>query len=179
MCYLIIAKPKNTLNQKTKLQIIKRNKMKKLLLSTLMVGAALLGLNAEASAQNYRLAGGVFADHGYVGASVKGFLSGKNALHGLVGFSGKSVNLGLEYHYQNPIPGANGLDWYVGVGGHGHLHSGDAGSDFAAVPMIGLEYTIPGVPLNFAFDWRPHLYLTGPGFSAGHVGGGVRFVFNK
>lgn len=153
--------------------------MKKLILNVFMASAVLLAFSTTASAQNYKLAGGIFTDGGHFGPSVKGFLSPNNALHGMVGFGGKTTVLALDYNYQRGIPNARGLDWYVGVGGHGHLRNeGNGSSSFALVPQVGLEYTIPGVPLNFALDWRPHMFLgDGSNFDAGYVGGGVRFVF--
>ncbi len=156
--------------------------MKKLLFSALLIGAALIGFNSTASAQNYRTAGGLFIDFGdgstFVGPAVKHSFDGTNALQGMVLFGNGATAIGAEYSYNKNIPGANGLGWNIGVGPQAIIGKGD--TDFAIRPALGLEYTIPSAPINFGLDWRPMWLLDDGGhFAAGRFGLGLRYIFNK
>lgn len=136
----------------------------------------------QASAQSYRTAGGLFIDFGegstFVGPAVKHSLNGPGAIQGMVLFGNHVTALGLEYSYNKRIPGAPGLDWNLGLGAQGLLAKNN--SDFLLRPIAGIEYTIPAVPFNIGFDWRPAFRVThGTDFTAARFGIALRYVFAK
>ena len=47
------------------------------------------------------------------------------------------------------------MKWYIGFGPGFAFASG--GSDVLLRPMVGLDYKINQVPINFAFVWHPSL----------------------
>ena len=119
----------------------------------------------------YRTALGLGIDLGdgptLVGPQVKYFFDGTNAGNAQVLFGDDITVLGVDYSYNQAINGANGLNWYVGVGpqlafidhghwwpGYGNHHDGNE-TFFALRPAVGLEFTIPSAPLAFHFDWKP------------------------
>jgi len=135
----------------------------------------------DVKAQNYKTGLGLGIDFGdgatLVGPSVRHHFSRSAALQGEVLFGGNSTTLQAFLQYNSSIPGAKGLDWYLGGGPSVQLY--DGGSNFYLVPMVGLDYKIAGAPLAIALDWRPRLYL-GDGdsdFNAGRFGLGFRYTF--
>ncbi len=118
------------------------------------------------------------------GLSIKGFVNSTSALEGIASFGRHSfIATGLyEKHFE--IPGAAGLNMYVGAGGHLGFF-GYRGSYFykkkneyfyvydegrtAVVPgidvIIGLEYKIKDVPLAIGVDIKPFIdFFDGSGF---------------
>ena len=128
-------------------------------------------LTHEVDAQaRYRTSLGLGIDLGdgptLVGPQVKHFFDGANAGNAQVLFGDNVTVLGVDYSYNQAISGANGLNWYVGVGpqlafidrGRWWFGNGDWDDNetfFALRPAVGLEYTIPSAPLAFHFDWKP------------------------
>ena len=138
-----------------------------LLLVTSILTLGTQGVNAQA---RYRTALGLGIDLGdgptLVGPQVKHFFDPSNAGNAQVLFGDDVTVLGVDYSYNEAIPGANGLSWYVGVGpqlafvDHGRWWFGGGHRDgnrtfFALRPAVGLEFKIPSAPLAFHFDWKP------------------------
>ncbi|ANI87871.1 hypothetical protein A9P82_00160 [Arachidicoccus ginsenosidimutans] len=153
--------------------------MKKLFLAFFVLMTAAIGTKVSAQA-TYKTAGGLFIDAGdgtAVGPSIKHFVTGKDAIQGLLLFGSGFTSIGAEYSYNQRIRNAGGLLWNIGVGpqvsfGHGF-------TDFAVRPQIGLEYKIHDVPLGFGFDWRPSWRVThGSYFDGGRFGIAFRYVFH-
>lgn len=90
--------------------------------------------------------------------------------------------MGIEglYEYHGDIAGAAGLKWYVGGGGIVAFGTEkNAGNDvlFGLRGNLGLDYKIPGAPINLAFDIDPTFILvptTNFDFGAGLA---FRFAF--
>lgn len=76
----------------------------------------------------------------------------------IVFFEGDLVGLGAQVEQAFPLKGVPELNWYVGIGPQ--LLVADENTDVAIVPVTGLEYNIPGSPVNFSLDWRPNFYLS-------------------
>ena len=132
-------------------------KLKNLFIVGLLAFAA---ATTTASAQSYKTAFG--ARLGYDnGLTLKHFMAPATAVEGLLYFSKNYFVLTGLYEYQQPLPGAPGLDWYVGIGAHlGSLHGKvkkEHKSYFlAGADLIGgLEYTFPTAPFNVSLDWKP------------------------
>lgn len=159
--------------------------MKKNLLVGLVV-LFILGSSAKVSAQksangrDYNTAIGLGLDFGdgstLVGPSIKHFFTEHNVGQAEIMFGNHLAVLQAFYQYHKEFESAEGLKWYAGVGPSIVLYSG--GSDFAIVPMAGLDYKITDAPLSVSFDWRPRFTLThNSGFTAARFGLGFRYAF--
>ncbi len=135
----------------------------------------------RAATNGYRTAVGLRLDLGDggtgVGPNVKHFFNANSAIDGALLFYDGGISLEADYEYNQPIAGAAGLNWYVGVGPELLFpEHGDTG--FAIRPNVGLEFTPPTVPLNFGFDWRPRFLLTPDSdTNAGRFGLSIRYAF--
>lgn len=137
-----------------------------------------------ATAQDYKTAVGLQIDFGdgstLAGPAIKHFFNDKSAIEGEVLFGNHITYLQAFYHYQQGLPNAKNLSWYIGGGPSLGLYSG--GSDFLLRPMVGLDYKVNGAPLALSFDWRPALNLGnnygGSRFTAARFGIGIKYVLN-
>lgn len=117
----------------------------------------------------------------FVGPAVKHFFTPTNAGEFSVLFGNHTTLIGAEYSYNAAIANAGGLMWNAGFGPQVALYSGDygGGSDVFIRPFAGLEFKVPGAPLDLGFDWRPIIQLThGSDFEAGRFGLAFRFALN-
>ena len=91
------------------------------------------------------------------------------------------------YEKHMPIPNAEGLEWYVGGGGHfglwnksWRLRNPPSTAVFAigVDGVLGLDYKIPSAPLIISFDWLPSFNMVGHTYFEGGWGGlAVRYTF--
>ncbi len=115
--------------------------------------------------------------------TIKHFISDKAALEGLGYFFNYGARITGLYEIHNIIPNAGGLKWYYGPGAHIGLYNNKNGSGTALGidGVLGLDYKIKAVPLNFSIDWQPLLEFgsfKNNGF-VGNLGGiAIRYVFN-
>lgn len=132
-------------------------------------------------AQSYRTGIGLLADVGdgvdAVGPHLKHFFAGNHAGEFGVLFGGRATHLNFMYQYQKNFAGASGLAWYLGFGPGVTFHRG-GGSTFSIAPVAGLDFKIPGAPLDLFFDWRPRVwfYEYDSYFAAGRFGLGMRIT---
>lgn len=134
-------------------------------------------------AQAYKNALGIGIDLGngstLAGPQYKHSMDGKNALNAQVLFGDNLTAIGVDYSYNQPITGASGLWWYVGVGPQITFHDKVDKTYFAIRPALGIEYKIPTVPLGFHFDWKPWWNLSEhTDFEAGRFSLGFKFILN-
>lgn len=117
------------------------------------------------------------SDYGtFAGISGKHFFDANNAGEVQVLFGDHITLLEFEYQYHGDIPNAAGLKWLVGFGPG--FAFGNGTTDVLLRPLVGLDYKIPQVPLNFTFDWRPAFIVThGTDFNAARFGIAVRYAF--
>ncbi len=157
--------------------------MKKLIF-TIIAGAALFTMNlSNANAQSYKNALGLgldFGDGTLIGPSFKHFFNSKGAGQVELLFGNNSTRLQAFYQHHGTIAGADGLKWFIG-GGPG-LNFFSAGNydqtNFLLIPQAGLDFKIPGAPIQAAFDWRPTAWIgDNSDFDAGRFGFGFRFTF--
>jgi hypothetical protein len=127
-----------------------------------------------------------------VGVSGKHFFDAHNAGEAQVLFGSGLTTINLEYQYHGDIANAAGLRWVAGAGAglafskkysaydyywESYYYSG-GGTDVFIRPVVGLDYKINNVPLNFSFDWRPSFVVThGTSFNAARFGLGFRYAF--
>ncbi|MGZ3848490.1 MAG: hypothetical protein ACXVKI_05145 [Flavisolibacter sp.] len=160
--------------------------MKKILSLALLTAILHFGAAAQKGGDSYKTALGMHIDFGsggtWVGPAVKHFFDEKNAGEAQLLFASGAVVLGVEYQYNAAIQNAPGLKWYVGLGPAIAFGTGEnSGTDLYFRPLVGLDYKINNVPLNFAFDWRPTFRAThssdGGQFTAARFGLGFRYAF--
>jgi len=118
----------------------------------------------------------------------KVFISKNSALEGILkynGAGGLGSNIAFTglYEYQSPINGVDGLQWYIGGGGHVNYFSWkdnniDGVTSYGVAGILGLEYKFGKLPLALSADWQPG-YLISPdsGFSAENGGVGIKYTF--
>ncbi len=117
--------------------------------------------------------------------------------------SGGTTSLQVRYLWQKPIRSAEGLDWYVGLGGQarftpvtyeyyyndGHWSNDEwrwwnyveerrTDIDLGLDGIIGLEYTLPRAPISLFVDVNVFMEIVDrPLFMFGQGGVGVRYNF--
>ncbi|RYY66970.1 MAG: hypothetical protein EOO12_02580 [Chitinophagaceae bacterium] len=143
------------------------------------------GVQAQRSAggSSYKNAVGLRVEFGtgntWVGPSIKHFFNEHSAGEFQLLFGNHSTILDLEYQYHGTIAGAAGLRWFFGLGPALALYKN--GSDLYLRPIVGLDYKIPGAPLNLGFDWRPTFRAThgefGDRFTAARFSIPMRITF--
>jgi len=111
----------------------------------------------SANAQDYKVAIGIrFSSKVALinnSVSLKYFFSEKTAVEGLISF-GHPFALGLLIEQHKPI--LSNFNYFYGGG----FYAGFSGMRRMGLQgVIGLDYKLPAVPLNFAIDWKPELTL--------------------
>lgn len=134
-------------------------------------------------AQTYDTGIGLLVDVGdgatAVGPHLKHFFAPNHAGEFAVLFGGRATHLNFMYQYQQGFGGsARGLSWYLGFG-PGISFSKGGGTTFSVAPVGGLDFKIPGAPLDLFFDWRPRIwfYENNTDFNAARFGLGMRITF--
>jgi hypothetical protein len=160
--------------------------MKKLLyVCILLAGVSSVQGQQVNTGTDYRTALGVKL---YPGAlSVKHFIGKGRAVEGLGYLSTDGFRLAGLYELHFPISGAEGLQWYVGGGGHVGVWSDswknrypnrESGVAIGVDGILGLDYKIKGAPLNLSFDWQPSFNIIGYNYFEGGWGGlAIRYTF--
>ena len=135
-------------------------------------------LNAQDSlnVQDYKMALGArfSSDDAAVNHSIsfKYFLSEKIAVETLFSF-GDPFAIGLLVEKHNPIL-SNKFKWFYGAGAYvGFGVSRKVG----AQGILGMDYKVPSIPLNFSLDWKPELnFYSEFSFEPAAVGLSARFT---
>jgi hypothetical protein len=105
--------------------------------------------------------------------SLKYFFTEKTAVEGLITFNDPFA-LGLLVEQHKPLTTQN-FTYYFGGG----VYAGFSGSRRAGLQgVVGLDYKIPTIPLNFSIDWKPELTVTKEfSFEPQALGVTARFTF--
>ncbi|HEY0057063.1 MAG TPA: hypothetical protein VGB63_17060 [Pedobacter sp.] len=154
--------------------------MKKIIFSCMLTGFLLLvGSNVNAQ---YKNALGVRLGDAY-GITYKTFIQSDRALDFILNARKNNLSLTGLYEVHNPINGAEGLRWYYGGGGsvgssnYKNDDDRDNGLYLSVDGVLGLDYVVPGAPLNLSLDWKPALVLTPyTGFYERGVGLSIRII---
>lgn len=161
--------------------------MKQYVLILLLAGSAIV-----VSAQPYKWAIGARLAYPVGLPSVKYNFTEHHTLEGLLEFYYRGFQAVALYEYHGNIANVDGLRWYAGGGlgagfyadrpywvyGRGRDRYG-SGTIFALTlqPVVGIEYTIPQIPLNLTFDYKPSIDVIHGWWNYGGFGLGVRYAF--
>ena len=134
-------------------------KLKKLFIA----GLLFIAFSTAVNAQQYNSAFGVRLGYDS-GLTLKHFFAPASAGEFILSASPRWFQLTGLYEYQQPIPNAPGLDWYVGLGAHigGVYKDKPSGGGFliGADLIGGIEYVFPQAPFNVSLDWKPSFNFT-------------------
>lgn len=131
----------------------------------------------SANAQDYKAAVGIrFSSKAALinnSVSLKYFFTEKTAVEGLITFNDPFA-LGLLVEQHKPLL-TNNFKYFYGGGFYGAF----SGSRRAGLQgVVGLDYKVPTIPLNFSIDWKPELTFTKEfSFETAALGFSVRFTF--
>jgi hypothetical protein len=107
-------------------------------------------------------------------------VNNRAAVEGLASFWKGGVRFTGLYELHYPLLQVDGLQWYVGPGAHIGFYDDKyyGGSTFFGIDgVLGIDYKIPGAPLNVSLDWNPSFEF-GDGAEFQSWGGlGIRFTF--
>lgn len=157
--------------------------MKKIILSS----AALLFV-IFSQAQPYKWAIGGRLSYPVGLPSFKYNFTNHHTAEGILEFYHSGVQLVGLYEYHGDIKSVQNLRWYAGGGlGVGYRNKypyyrniGKTNVDTKGVltlqPIVGIEYTLPKVPVNFSFDYKPQFDLLSGWFGFGGFGLGIRYA---
>ena len=142
-----------------------------------------IGFTIAASAQDYKtgigLRGGNSSSDAAWGLSIKHFVSGKNAVEGLIYAYGHGFTLTGLYEYHNQAFDVDRLNWYIGFGAH--IGSYDAGESndmvLGADGILGIEYSFTEAPINIGLDFNPYLNLIGDSGFKPAFALSIRYIF--
>ncbi len=134
---------------------------------------------------SYKTALGVKVYPGAV--TVKHFTGANTALEGLGYISSDGFRLTGLYELHYPLGSVDGLQWYVGGGGHLGIWSNtwknryptrEGGMALGVDGVLGIDYKIKDAPLNLSFDWQPSFNVIGYNYFEGGWGGlAIRYTF--
>ncbi len=152
---------------------------------TLTIVLLLVALTIGAQAQSYKSAIGLRGGDPS-GITFKTFINSTNAIELIAGTGYWGHNFAVTgfYQWQKPTDWTPNLDWFIGPGVHIGFWN-DYWKDYYSTGLllgvdgiIGLEYTLDDIPLNFSLGFGPSFQLTsGPGWYYWNGGFAVRYVF--
>jgi hypothetical protein len=163
--------------------------MKKLILLLFI-----LLINTSIKSQNYDMAIGIKSGYpGYGSLNFKKFTGSNNAIDLLFGTSFNDLNkyfwANCLFEYNKNIVNGSGFNWYAGVGpsvglwtrgGYYHKSKNKTYSGLwgGVSAVVGIEYTIPSIPLNLAVEAGPAINLMPYFIPDGVVNVAIRYVLN-
>jgi hypothetical protein len=133
----------------------------------------------------YKTAVGLAIDVGdggtWVGPHVKHFFDDNQAGEAALQFGTGLTILQLMYQYHQPVQEAEGLQWYIGLGGALGFPDNGGNTLFGIVPAAGLDYKLANIPIDLFLDWRPKfmIYEGDNEFLAARFGLGLRFTLKN
>lgn len=123
------------------------------------------------NAQDYQTGLGLRIGNYNSGFTIKHFISESVALEGIAFLftRGDGVEFTGLYEQHYPFPNVEGLNCFIGFGAHvgfwknywykhrweNYYVNNDYRLVLGADAVIGMEYTIPQIPINVAIDWHP------------------------
>ena len=100
------------------------------------------------------------------------------------GYWGNNLTFAGYYEWQNPTGWTPNLDWFAGPGAHFGFWNQTYHDEYATGILfgidgiVGLEYTLEDIPLNFSFGVGPSFQLTGgPDWFYWNGGISIRYIF--
>lgn len=154
--------------------------MKKIVFYTLL--SSLIFLSQQLQAQAYKTSAGIRAGDP-TGLSVKHFISGADAIEGIVAWRWRGLQATALYERHATAFNVEQLNWYYGAGAHVGFFDGykdhpffdkeDYNKSYVVIGVdgiLGLEYDIREIPLTVSLDWKPEINIIG--YSGTWLGGG-------
>ena len=151
-------------------------------------------LSISSFAQNYTTGIGLRGSSFHAGSggiNLKHFISTQNALELTVGGGNNHLVGTLLYEWQNSTGITPGLDWYIGAGGtvgswrtnyvhpvHNNKTTYSSGFYLGGRAVIGLDYVIPGLPLNIAVDTGPYIGIINSNSFGWGGSFAIRYILN-
>ncbi|EMR04359.1 hypothetical protein [Cesiribacter andamanensis] len=153
-----------------------------------LIGFIMMLMALQAQAQDYGTAVGLRLSP-FWGASIKHFISGTDALEGIVHSRWHAFKVTGLWERHTPAFREPGLKFYYGAGAHLGATSGRYYNDsyynrgrliLGIDGILGLEYTVQdaSVPLSASLDWKPAFDLAPfAGFWGSELALSVRYTF--
>ena len=162
--------------------------MKKVMFAA-MAMILIISISNESKAQDYNTAVGLRLGSSS-GLSVRHFIKEDVALEGIVHTRWRGLLITGLYEIHRDIEDVSGLGWFYGGGAHiGSFNSGLgnpywANNDYKGSTVIGidgiigLDYVLEDLPINFSLDFKPAINLiNGGGFWGDDFALSVRYIF--
>jgi hypothetical protein len=152
--------------------------MKQILLAVAMLLSVyhLQAQNKTAEAMSYKTAIGVRFWNG-AGLNLKTFLDEKNAFEATAFLRKGSTTISGLYEFHGDLSSEGNFKWYIGAGANVSFIKATKGTVFGVGGVIGLDYKVKTMPLNFALDWQPAFQFgSGYGFANDWWGLAIRYT---
>lgn len=157
------------------------------MMKNLMVAGVVLVLmftiSNESKAQAYNTSAGLRLGASS-GLSIKHFINQDAAIEGILATRWRGLLITGLYEVHKDIDDVDGLNWFYGGGAHVGSWNNSAlnsyrGSTVVGIDgIIGLEYVLEELPLNFSLDFKPAFNLTnGGGFWGDEFALSARYIF--
>lgn len=152
---------------------------------TILTGLFVILLCGSAAAQTYSQSIGIRGGT-QQGITYKKFVSGNNALEGILGFRRNGFVFTGLYQIHAGAFDVPRLNWFYGAGGHigffgaddHHVWDRDPFMTLGVDGIIGLEYHIQEIPFAISIDFKPYFNFIGnfgPHFDSGAIS--IRYTF--
>ncbi|OIR00692.1 hypothetical protein GALL_172170 [mine drainage metagenome] len=160
--------------------------MKKIIFAIAFISISAISFGQEINTgSSYQTAVGIKV---YPGAlDIKHFIKPKVAIEGLAYIWQYGFRTTGLYEIHGNINSVEGLKYYIGGGAHLGFYntkwnldypSRQSGLDIGVDGVLGLDYKIPGAPIDVSFDWQPSIDLIGyNNFESGWGGLAIRYTF--
>src|SRR5690554_8183714 len=83
-----------------------------------------------------------------VGPHVKHFFDNNQAGEAALQFGTGLTAIQLMYQYHQPVQEAEGLQWYIGLGGAVAFYNNTGDPVFGIIPAAGLDYKLDNIPID-------------------------------
>ena len=141
--------------------------MKKLTIVAIIFLAGIVSVNAQDYKTGIGVRGGWFS-----GLSIKHFISGQDAIEGVIATHYRGIMLSGMYQRHTLAFDTPGLNWYYGGGAHLGFYdrvnspwfgSGRTGNfmTVGVMGVVGIEYKLEDIPVSIGFDITPALSIIG------------------
>ncbi|GAB3008208.1 hypothetical protein GCM10027284_28320 [Cyclobacterium sediminis] len=157
--------------------------MMKNVMFAMMALVLMFSLSNESKAQAYNTGVGLRLGASS-GLSVKHFISQDAALEGILHTRWRGLLITGLYEVHRDIEDVDGLNWFYGGGAHigswnnSSKYDYDGSTVIGIDGIIGLEYVLEELPLNFSLDFKPAInIINNGGFWGDEFALSVRYIF--
>jgi hypothetical protein len=138
--------------------------MRPAFISILILASVATSVSAQRGQLEYAI--GLRAGNG-LGLTCQYFHTNKKVMEAFVMSGANGTNLTSMYQIHQGIYGLKGVKWYLGAGAHSTIFADKRNIPdyyrtynrsnylFGFDGIVGLEYFMPAIPLQFTVDWKP------------------------